>query len=236
MIPYLCGGNMFKSWKLDNLLHLTEHQLDPACIVCQGYDGVSVMSGSWTAAIERDISMYCAMHTNCIKSIQFNLLVIFSVCMRLCMYSPTVFAAKQKEVHPEKQVHQLWYTLGMATRGVVICCTYDSVIANSEEVSGAADQTKAVGATGLLLQIKNLSFFSYTLCLIRYRPVSRVCLTTYLQHAQVNLVRGVDLRSFSNSVNFFVLMRRGQVIPLCRACSWGQAYRCCELIANLTSL
>ena len=234
MIPYLCGGNMFKSWKLDNLLHLTEHQLDPACIVCQGYDGVSVMSGSWTAAIERDISMYCAMHTNCIKSIQFNLLVIFSVCMRLCMYSPTVFAAKQKEVHPEKQVHQLWYTLGVPTRGAVnvICCTYNRFIYCQLRRSFMGNRL----SQSLLLQIKNLSFFSYALCLIRYRPVSRVCLTMYLQHAQVNLVRGVDLHSFSNSVNFFILMRRGQVIPLCRACSWGQAYRCCEPIANLTSL
>ena len=75
------------------------------------------------------LCIYTAMHTNlrnCIKSIQFNSLVIFSVCMRLCMYSPTVFVAKQKELHPEKQVHQLQWA---CQQGAVnaICCTYNSL-------------------------------------------------------------------------------------------------------------
>ena len=195
---------------------LTEHQLDPACIVSQGYDGASVMSGSCSGVQPRlkevspcAIYIHCYAHklnlalVDCVKSIQF---ACDFFCLLEALYvfistskAHTVFVAKQKELYPEKQVHRLQKlsdTRWACRQGAVnaICCTYDSVLSTLDEVSEGVDRTKAVEATGLLLQIKSFKFLLLLIMFDRILTCTK-SLSDYLQHAEVNLAKAADLVS-----------------------------------------
>ena len=49
----------------------------------------------------------CAVYIRCYAHKPYKQHSIQFACNFSCMYSPTVFVAKQKELHPEKQVNQL---------------------------------------------------------------------------------------------------------------------------------
>lgn len=80
---------------------------------------------------------------DCVKDVR---LACVSFCLLEALYvfistskAHTVFVAKQKELHPEKQVHQLQKlsdTCWACRHGAVnaICCTYDSLLATLEEL------------------------------------------------------------------------------------------------------
>lgn len=109
----------------------------------------------------------------------------------------TVFVAKQKELHPEKQVHQLQKFSDMhwaCRHGAVnaICCAYDSLLATLDKISEGTDKAKAVEATGLLLQIKTFKFLVSLIMFDRILSCTK-SLSDCLQHAQVNLAKATDL-------------------------------------------
>lgn len=111
----------------------------------------------------------------------------------------SVFIAKQKELQPEKQVHQLqklsdtWWACRQSAVNA-ICCTYKSLLATLEEASEGTDRAKAVEATGLLLQIKTFKFLLSLIMFDRVLTCSK-SLSDYLQDSKVNLVKAADLVS-----------------------------------------
>ena len=190
--------------------------LDPACIVSQGYDGASVMSGRCSGVQQRlkevspcAVYIHCYAHklnlalVDCVKSNQF-------ACDFFCLLEAlyvfistskvhTVFVVKQKELYPEKQVHQLQKlsdTCWACRQGAVnaICCTYDSVLSTLDEVSEGVDRTKAIEAKSLLLQIKSFKFLLLLIMFDRILTCTK-SLSDHLQNAQVNLAKAADLVS-----------------------------------------
>ena len=135
---------------------LSEYQLDIGSIVSQGYDGASVMSRKYSG-VQQQIKALApyAMYIHCyahslnlalvdtVKSIQFScdffdlveaLYVVISTSK-----AHTIFMAKQKQLHPEKQVHQLQKlsdTRWACRQGAInaICSTYDSLLATLKDI------------------------------------------------------------------------------------------------------
>ena len=195
---------------------LTEHGLDPALIVSQGYDGGSVMSGCCSGVQQRlkqvsssAVYIHCYAHklnlalVDCVKGNQFAC-DFFCLIEALYVYISTtkahsLFIAKQKELHPEKQVHQLqklsdtrWACRQSAVNA--ICRTYDALLATLEDASEGADRAKSVEATGLLLQIKSFKFLLTLIMFDRVLTCSK-SLSDYLQHSQVDLAKATELVS-----------------------------------------
>jgi len=209
---------------------LTEHGLDPAFIVSQGYDGGSVMSGTCSGMQQRlkEVSpsvvyIHCYAHklnlaiVDCVKSIQFacDFFCLLEVLYVLISTSKlhSMFMAKQKELYPEKQVHplqKLSYTHWACRQGAVnaICCTYDSLLATLEDVSEGVDRAKAVEATGLL-QIKS---FKFLLSLIMFDRILTCMksLTTYSMPKLIWLKQQIWFQQQCQLLlNFIVQTRNG---------------------------
>ncbi len=225
---------------------LTEHRLDPAYIVSQGYDGASVMSGSCSGVQQRlkevapcAVYIHCYAHklnlalVDCVKSIQFAC-DFFCLLEALYVFISTskahnVFVAKQKELHPEKQVHRLQRlsdTRWACRQGAVnaICCTYDSLLATLEDISEGVDRAKAVEATGLL-QIKSFKFLLLLIMFDRILTCTK-SLSDYLQHIQINLAKAGDL--VSGTVSTLELFRTNE--------EWDKLFCYAEKVAEVKNI
>ena len=135
---------------------LEDNELDPACIVSQGYDGASVISGNCTGVQQRikekcpcAIYIHCCAHilnfvlVDCSKKVQFThdffcLLESLYVFMAASK-AHSVFVAPQKRLHPDKPTHELQKlsdTRWACRHGAVsvICYTYDSLLSALEEM------------------------------------------------------------------------------------------------------
>ena len=160
-------------WQLKVWQHTCTHieyWLDPAC-----RDLMELLQWAGIQQQLREVSpcalcIHCYLHkpnlalVDCLKSIQFpcDFFCLLEALYVFISTSKAVFVAKQKELHIEKQLHQLqklsaihWACQQGAANS--ICCTYNSVIATLEEDSGGADWAKAVQATSLLREIKNFA-------------------------------------------------------------------------------
>ena len=146
---------------------LEDNELDPACIVSQGYDGASVMSGNCSGVQQQikerspcTIYIHCCAHilnlvlVDCSKKVQFahdffllETLYVFMAASK----AHSMFVATQKRLHPDKpsyELQKLSDTRWACRHGAVsaICYTFDSLLSTLEEISDGPDRAKAVEA------------------------------------------------------------------------------------------
>lgn len=191
---------------------LGTHQLDPNCIVSQGYDGASVMSGCCSGVQtlikeEAPHAVYVHCNAHC-----FNLCLVdsvkavrtagefFSLLETLYVFLSSskchvIFIEQQTRLHPEKQHRQLqklsdtrWACRHNALNAM--CYTYDAVLAKLSEVtsSGKFDGNKAAEARGLLLQVKSFKFILRLVTFDRLLSCAKG-LSDILQSTQLDLAK-----------------------------------------------
>ncbi|XP_011408862.1 PREDICTED: zinc finger MYM-type protein 1-like, partial [Amphimedon queenslandica] len=147
---------------------LALYNLNPLCIVSQGYDGTSVMSGK-CRRVQTRVREFAphAVYINChghisnlvlvdsIKSINraamsFALLQVLYVFISSSKVHE-VFLAKQKQLHPSKQPMELqklsdthWVARYASVNAV--CKTFDSILSVIEEFNDGSDFEKSIEA------------------------------------------------------------------------------------------
>ena len=195
---------------------LKKHQLDPVCLVSQGYDGASVMSGRCSGVQERlkafaphAIYIHCYAHVlnlvlvDSVKAIpdatQFFALLETLYVFLSTTKSHVLFLEKQKKLHPEKQTRELqrlsdtrWSCRYSSVDAV--CCTFDAVLATLAEIAEDFDGAKAIEATGLLLQVKSFKFLLSPVIFDRLLSITKSLLDA-LQSTSLDLARAADLVS-----------------------------------------
>ena len=186
--------------------------LDPTCIVSQGYDGASVMSGrcSGVQQLIKEVApqaLYVHCYAHCL-----NLALVdttrsiteasdfFALMETLYVFMSSskahdVYLQKQSELHPSKQVRRLqklsdtrWACQYFAIDAV--CCTFDSLLAALESITEWENREKAVEVKGIL-QVKS---FKFLVLLI----ISRILSCTefdQLQSSSINMAKAADLVS-----------------------------------------
>ncbi len=193
---------------------LERYQIDPSKMVCQCYDGASVMSGSCSEVQRRvqefaphTVYIHCYAHclnlalVDCAKTVPVAW-VFFALIQSLYSFISTakahsVFLRLRKEIHPDKPVHQLQQlsdTRWACRQGAVhaICCTFDAVLATLEEIEDDSDRAKAMEARGYLLQIKCFKFVLSLVVFDRVLSCSK-CLSDALQSTRLDLAKAADL-------------------------------------------
>ena len=195
---------------------ITKHQLDLTCIVSQGYDGASVMSGNCSGVQMRlkefaphAIYIHCHAHilnlvlVDSVKAVpeaaQFFALIESLYVFLSTTKAHVIFLQKQKELHPHKQTRELqrlsdtrWACRYSTVNS--ICYTFDAILATLEDLAEDSDGMKATQATGLMLQVKS---FKFLLCLIIFDKVLSITkgLSDVLQSASLDLAKAADLVS-----------------------------------------
>ena len=132
---------------------LSEHRLDPACIVYQGYDGASVMSGMCSGVQQRlkevspcAVYIHCYAHklnlalVDCVKSNKFACdffclleALMYSFRLPKCLWQSKRSCSQRSRHIGSKNCHTRWACRQGAVNA--ICCTYDSVLSTLDEVS-----------------------------------------------------------------------------------------------------
>ena len=204
-----CTAESLTSYILDVL---NNHQIDPSKMVCQCYDGASVMSGHCSGVQSRvkqfalrALYIRCYAHclnlilVDCAKSVPmaWDFFAAVSYTFMSAFKAHTAFLRFQKELYPDKAVHQLqklsdtrWACRQAAVHA--ICYTFDAVLATLEEICDGDDRDKAVEAKGFLLQIKCFKFVVSLVVFDRILSCSR-CLSDALQSTQLDLAKATDL-------------------------------------------
>ena len=197
---------------------LKKHQLDLTCIVSQGYDGASVMSGHCSGVQTRfkefaphAIYIHCHAHVlnlvlvDSVKAVP-DATQFFALLESLYVFLSTtkahvIFLQKQKELHPDKQPRELqrlsdtrWACRYNTVNA--ICHTLDAILATLDDIAEDSDGMKATQGTGLLLQVKS---FKLLLCLIIFDKVLSVTkgLSDVLKNTSLDLAKAADLLSGS---------------------------------------
>ena len=226
---------------------LRNHQLDPNCIVSQGYDGASVMSGCCSGVQMRikevaphALYVHCNAHclnlclVDSVKTVRdasefFGLLETLYVFLSSSK-SHAIFIEQQTKLHPNKQTRQLqklsdtrWACRQNAVNAV--CYTYDAVLATLSEVSSTFDGVKVAEAKGLLLQVKS---FWFILCLVLFDRLLTCAkgLSDVLQSTQLNLAKAADL--VSGTIETIEVFRCDD--------EWEKLLSYCEDVAKLNNI
>ena len=193
---------------------IRECQLDPECIVSQGYDGASVMSGRCSGVQQRfrEIAPYalyihCYAHRlnlvliDCVKMVQ-SVREFFCLLEHLYVFVSTTkahacFMDMQQKLHPGKQPLQLqrlsdthWACRFAAVNAV--CHTYDCILVTLKEIGNGSDSIKAVEARGLCYQIEAFSFLISLVTFDRVLSCTK-SLSDLLQSTQLDLAGAADL-------------------------------------------
>ena len=246
-IPAEClTAQSSSSYILDTL---RKHELEPNCIVSQGYDGASVMSGC-CKGVQTQIrkmaphAIYIHCNAHCL-----NLCLVdsakavrgasdfFGLLETLYMYvflstskCHVIFMEQQSQLHPDKQHRQLqklsdtrwpcWHNAVSA-----VCYTYDAVLATLSECVSTFDGTKAAEARGLLLQVKS---FQFVLCLTIFDRLLSCAkgLSDVLQGTQVDLAKAADLAL--GTIETIEVFRSGD--------EWEKVFMYCENVAKLHNI
>ena len=192
---------------------LRKNQLDPECIVSQGYDGASVMSGR-CAGVQQKIcevvphAAYVHCYAHCLnlvlvdstKSISeasdfFSLMETLYVFLSRSI-THAIFLQKQSELQPNKPQRQLqrlsdtrWSCRYLAVDAV--CSTFDSVLATLEEIAGE-DRTRATEATGIWTQVQTFKFLVSLITFWRILSCTK-SLSDQLQSREMDLAKAADL-------------------------------------------
>ena len=178
---------------------LAKFELPLDCLVSQGYDGASVMSGSCSGVQKRiqdaapqAVYVHCFAHTlnlvlvDSVRAIpsanEFFLLLESLYVFISTTKAHVVFMEQQSKLHPDTQPLQLQRlsdTRWACRYGAVnsICRTYDSLLTTLEEISGSSD-SKGIQAKGLYLQVKTYSFVLHWLFLTEFCHLQNLYLTS----------------------------------------------------------
>lgn len=202
---------MHKAYLLDTLKHFG---LDPTCIVSQGYDGASVMSGRCSGVQQRikDVApqaLYVHCYAHCL-----NLALVdttrsiteasdfFALMETLYVFMSSskahdVYLQKQNELHPSKQLRRLqrlsdtrWACRYFAVDAV--CCTFDSLLAALEAITEWDNREKAVEAKGILLQVKSFKFLVLLVIFSKILSCTK-SLSDQLQSSSIDMAKAADL-------------------------------------------
>ena len=163
---------------------LRENGIDPKCIVSQGYDGASVMSGHCAGpGVQRYICdivphatcTYVHCYAHCL-----NLVLVdstkrvseasdfFSLTETLYVFlsrsvTHAIFRKKQSELQPHRPQRQLqrlsntrWSCRFLAVDA--LCSTFESVLATLEEIVNGEDRSRAIEPLVFGHKYKHLSF------------------------------------------------------------------------------
>lgn len=131
---------------------LKQFRLDPQCMVSQGYDGASVMSGQCSGVQKRirelaphAMYVHCYAHTlnlvlvDSVKMVPYATEVLALLESLYVFISTTkahaIFVQKQSEMHSDKQLQKLTDTRWACRYAVVnaLCHTCDCILATLEE-------------------------------------------------------------------------------------------------------
>ena len=193
---------------------LRKNQLDPECIVSQGYDGASVMSGR-CAGVQQKIcevvphAAYVHCYAHCLnlvlvdstKSVLeasnfFSLMELLYVFLSRSV-THAIFLRKQSELQPDKSQRQLqrlsdtrWSCRYLAVDAV--CSTFDSVLATLEEIANGQDRSRAIEATGIWTQVKTFKFLLSLVTFWRILSCTK-SLSDQLQSREMDLAKAADL-------------------------------------------
>ena len=193
---------------------LSKHNLEPKCIVSQGYDGASVMSGA-ISGVQTRIKrvapyadyVHCNAHclnlclVDTVKGVkhasEFFALVESLYIIISTVKVHTIFMKHQTEMHPGKQhrqLHQLSDTRWTCRHDSInaICYTFDAILKTLESVADGNDGKKAAEAKGLLLQIKSFQFVLSLNIFDRILTCSKL-LSDALQSTKLDLGKAADL-------------------------------------------
>lgn len=195
---------------------LTQHGLDPTCIVSQGYDGASVMSGRCSGVQQRikeiaPQAVYVHCYAHCLnlalvdttRSITeasdfFALMEVLYVFMSTSK-AHEIYLQKQSELHPSKQIRRLqklsdtrWACRYFAIDAV--CCTFDSLLAALETMSNGENREKATEAKGILLQVRSFKFLLLLVIFSRILSCTK-SLSDQLQSRSIDMAKAADLVS-----------------------------------------
>ncbi|XP_011408430.1 PREDICTED: zinc finger MYM-type protein 1-like [Amphimedon queenslandica] len=188
--------------------------LDTKGLVCQGYDGASVMAGKNTGVQQcikevapQAIYVHCHAHclnlvlVDCAKSVpdadeSFQLLQLLYVFI-YSSKAHEIYISKQSELHADQQVRQMqrlsdtrWACRYAAVESV--CSTYDLIFATIESIKDVDDKAKFVEANGILFQIRSLKFvFILAMFLLILSCTKR--LSDELQCKDIVMAKAVEL-------------------------------------------
>ena len=198
---------------LDTLKHFG---LDSTCIVSQGYDGASVMSGKCSGVQQRikevapqAIYVHCYAHCLNLALVDTTRSIteasdFFALMQTLYVFMSSskahdVYLQKQTELHPSKQLRRLqrlsdtrWACRYFAIDAV--CCTFDSLLAALEAITEWGNREKAVEAKGILLQIKSFKFLILLVIFSRILSCTKG-LSDQLQSSTIDMAKAADLVS-----------------------------------------
>ena len=198
---------------LDTLKHFG---LDSTCIVSQGYDGASVMSGKCSGVQQRikevapqAIYVHCYAHCLNLALVDTTRSIteasdFFALMQTLYVFMSSskahdVYLQKQTELHPYKQLRLLqrlsdtrWACRYFAIDAV--CCTFDSLLAALEAITEWGNREKAVEAKGILLQIKSFKFLILLVIFSRILSCTKG-LSDQLQSSTIDMAKAADLVS-----------------------------------------
>ena len=195
---------------------LVKYHLDIKCLVSQGYDGASVMSGSCSGVQSRireiapqALYIHCNAHclnlclVDCVKASPKATEFFTSLETLYVFISSTkchaLFMDKQKELRPDKQQRELqrlsdtrWACRQAAVNA--ICFTYDAVVATLSAVANGSNGAKAAEAKGLLFQVNCFSFLVHLVIFDRLLSLTK-SLSDALQSTQLDLAKASGLVS-----------------------------------------
>lgn len=193
---------------------MRKYGLDPQCIVSQGYDGASVMSGRCRGvqklirdSVPHAIYIHCQAHVlnlvlvDSVKSIPeaeefFALLEALYVFISTSK-AHTIYLAKQKEMYPKKPVRELkrlsdtrWTCRYEAINAV--SHTFEALMCTLDEIAHGSDRSKGVEAMGLYLQINSFKFLLLLILFDRVLTCTK-SLSDYLQNQSLDLAKAGQL-------------------------------------------
>ena len=188
--------------------------LDPQCIVSQGYDGASVMSGQCTGVQQRICEIvpqatYVHCYAHCLnlvlvdttKSVSeaaefFSLMETLYVFLSRSV-THAIFLKKQSELHSDKPQRPLqrlsdtrWSCRYLAVDAVY--STFGAVLATLEEIVDGEDRSRATEAIGILIQVQTYKFLLSLIMFWRILSYTK-SLSDQLQSRQIDLAKAADL-------------------------------------------
>ena len=226
---------------------LRKNELYPACIVSQGYDGASVISGHCGGVQKyvRDIAPH-APYVHCYAHC-LNLVLVdskkrvseasdfFSILETLYVFlsrsvTHAIFIKKQFQLKPncpQRQLQRLsdtrWSCRFLAVDAV--CSTFESVLATLEEIANGEDISRAMEATGIWSQVQT---FKFLVSLIIFQQIFSCTksLSDLLQCRQLDLAKAADL----------VLATKTTVKEFRTDSKWDSIYKYALDVAHLHSI
>ena len=190
---------------------LRKNGLDPECIVSQGYDGASVMSGR-CAGVQQYVceivphATYVHCYAHCLNLVLVDstkrvseasdfIETLYVFLSRSVTHA--IFLKKQSELQPDRPQRQLqrlsdtrWSCRFLAVDA--LCSTFESVLATLEEIANGEDRSRAIEATGIWTQVQTLKFLISLITFWRIFSCTK-SLSDQLQSRQLDLAKAADL-------------------------------------------